>query len=114
VQIARRLRVDCARLRADCAAFARRLRGPCFLFEPFAFSLFPKDSNGKAVDFSKFKGKVVYGVNVASKCGYTESGYALLSRIAALKDKGIEVALFPVRKRFTLLYLLRNACFVRA
>lgn len=54
-----------------------------------------KDVNGKLIDFGKFKGKVVYGVNVASKCGYTANGYALLSRIAQLKDKGVEVALFP-------------------
>jgi hypothetical protein len=53
------------------------------------------DAKGNPVSFSKFKGKVVYGVNVASKCGYTSSGYNLLSRIAALKDKGVEVALFP-------------------
>lgn len=53
------------------------------------------DSNGKEVDFTKFKGKVVYGVNVASKCGYTANGYALLQRIASLKDKGVEVMLFP-------------------
>ena len=59
------------------------------------YDLSELDSTGKAVDFQKFKGKVVYGVNVASKCGYTASGYALLSRIAALRDKGVEVALFP-------------------
>jgi glutathione peroxidase-family protein len=34
-------------------------------------------------------------VNVASKCGYTASGYALLSKIAEMKDQGVEVAIFP-------------------
>ena len=83
------------------------------------YDITEQDSTGKEVSFEKFKGKVfpvnpfhdlfslrpsqtttsnlkvVYGVNVASKCGYTATGYALLSRIAALKDKGVEVALFP-------------------
>lgn len=54
-----------------------------------------KDSNGNDVSFEKFRGKVVYGVNVASKCGYTASGYNLLAKIAAMKDQGVEVALFP-------------------
>lgn len=52
-----------------------------------------KDFKGAEVDFSKFKGKVVYGVNVASKCGYTASGYTLLSKLA--KIPGAEVMLFP-------------------
>jgi len=52
-----------------------------------------KDSKGKDFDFSAFKGKVVYGVNVASKCGFTASGYKLLSEAAKLD--GVEVALFP-------------------
>ena len=34
-------------------------------------------------------------MNVASKCGYTASGYALLSKIAEMKDQGVEVAIFP-------------------
>lgn len=54
-----------------------------------------KDATGKSVSFSKFKGKVVYGVNVATKCGYTASGYALLARIAKMKSEGVEVAIFP-------------------
>lgn len=59
------------------------------------YDIVEKDASGNDVSFSKFKGKVVYGVNVASKCGYTASGYALLSKLAKLKDKGIEVAIFP-------------------
>jgi glutathione peroxidase len=64
------------------------------LFSSF-YEIVEKDATGRDVSFSKFKGKVVYGVNVASKCGYTASGYALLSKLSALKDKGVEVALFP-------------------
>ena len=57
------------------------------------YDLTEKDSKGKAVKFDKFKGKVVYGVNVASKCGYTSSGYKLLEKISSMD--GVEVALFP-------------------
>jgi hypothetical protein len=34
------------------------------------YDIVEKDATGKETPFSKFKGKVVYGVNVASKCGY--------------------------------------------
>ena len=57
------------------------------------YDITEKDYQGQAINFSKFKGKVVYGVNVASKCGYTASGYNLLSKIA--KIDGAEVLLFP-------------------
>jgi glutathione peroxidase len=57
------------------------------------YDIVEKDANGQMVKFDKFKGKVVYGVNVASRCGYTASGYALLSKVS--KMPGVEVALFP-------------------
>ncbi len=59
------------------------------------YDIVEKDASGNDVSFSKFKGKVVYGVNVASKCGYTASGYALLAKLSKLKSQGVEVALFP-------------------
>eukprot|EP00607_Mallomonas_marina_P005398 CAMPEP_0182439840 /NCGR_PEP_ID=MMETSP1167-20130531/86686_1 /TAXON_ID=2988 /ORGANISM="Mallomonas Sp, Strain CCMP3275" /LENGTH=180 /DNA_ID=CAMNT_0024633635 /DNA_START=593 /DNA_END=1135 /DNA_ORIENTATION=- len=59
------------------------------------YDIVEKDGEGKDVSFSKFKGKVVYGVNVASKCGYTASGYSLISKLSKMKDKGLEVAIFP-------------------
>lgn len=57
------------------------------------YDLTEKDAKGVDVKFDKFKGKVVYGVNVASKCGYTASGYALLEKLS--KMDGVEVLLFP-------------------
>jgi glutathione peroxidase-family protein len=59
------------------------------------YDIVETDGKGQPVNFNKFKGKVVYGVNVASKCGYTASGYALLERISAMKDQGVEVMIFP-------------------
>ena len=37
------------------------------------YDIVEKDASGKDITFSKFKGKVVYGVNVASKCGYVSN-----------------------------------------
>jgi hypothetical protein len=69
------------------------------------YSITEKDSDGNEVSFEKFRGKVVYGVNVASNCGYTKSGYDLIRRVAAMKDKGVEVALFPCNQVSLLIYL---------
>jgi glutathione peroxidase-family protein len=57
------------------------------------YDLVEKDAKGADVKFDKFKGKVVYGVNVASKCGYTKTGYELLAKIAKMPN--VEVAIFP-------------------
>ncbi len=59
------------------------------------YDIIEKDSEGRDFEFRQFKGKVVYGVNVASKCGYTASGYALIAKLLKLRDQGVEVALFP-------------------
>ena len=37
------------------------------------YDIIEKNSTGEDVSFSKFQGKVVYGVNVASKCGYVST-----------------------------------------
>jgi hypothetical protein len=70
----------------------RKLNTSCNMASNF-YDIVEKDANGEMIKFDKFKGKVVYGVNVASKCGYTASGYALLSKVS--KMPGVEVALFP-------------------
>ena len=59
------------------------------------YSLVEKDGKGSPFSFEQFRGRIIYGVNVASKCGYTASGYALLERLSALKEKGVECVLFP-------------------
>jgi glutathione peroxidase-family protein len=82
-----------------------------------------KDADGNEVSFSKFKvggcispyagqnrrgqlsqggvyenqGKVVYGVNVASRCGYTASNYKLMQKLSQIP--GLEIALFPCNVR---------------
>jgi glutathione peroxidase len=57
-----------------------------------------KDIDGKPVDLSKYKGKVVMIVNVASKCGNTPQ-YANLEKIyEAKKDKGFVVLGFPANE----------------
>ncbi|XWS60871.1 hypothetical protein CRYUN_Cryun07bG0074900 [Craigia yunnanensis] len=55
-----------------------------------------KDINGKDVFLSKFKGKGVLIVNVASKCGLTTSNYSELSHIyEKYKTQGFEILAFP-------------------
>ncbi|XP_059300913.1 probable glutathione peroxidase 5 [Lycium ferocissimum] len=55
-----------------------------------------KDSKGKDVDLSIYKGKVLLVVNVASKCSFTNSNYTQLTELYNnYKDKGFEVLAFP-------------------
>ncbi|KAL3645866.1 Glutathione peroxidase 7 [Castilleja foliolosa] len=55
-----------------------------------------KDIDGTDVSLSKFKGKVLLIVNVASKCGLTSSNYTELSQIyEKYKTQGLEILAFP-------------------
>lgn len=54
-----------------------------------------KDIDGKDVDLSAYKGKVLLIVNVASKCGATPQYENLQSVYKTFKDKGLVVLGFP-------------------
>ncbi|KAF9681328.1 hypothetical protein SADUNF_Sadunf06G0214600 [Salix dunnii] len=55
-----------------------------------------KDIDGKDVALSKFKGKVLLIVNVASKCGLTSSNYSELTHVyEKYKTQGFEILAFP-------------------
>lgn len=54
-----------------------------------------KDIDGKEVDLSKYKGKVVLIVNVASKCGLTPQYKQLVEINKKYKDQGFTVLGFP-------------------
>nr|WDE17984.1 glutathione peroxidase 2 [Litchi chinensis] len=55
-----------------------------------------KDAKGEDVHLSTYKGKVLLIVNVASKCGMTNSNYAELNHLyEKYKDQGLEILAFP-------------------
>ncbi|XP_059593829.1 probable glutathione peroxidase 5 isoform X1 [Vitis vinifera] len=55
-----------------------------------------KDYKAKDVDLSVYKGKVLLVVNVASKCGLTDSNYTQLTELYnKYKDRGFEILAFP-------------------
>ncbi|XP_024966592.1 probable glutathione peroxidase 5 [Cynara cardunculus var. scolymus] len=55
-----------------------------------------KDSKGKDVDLSIYKGKVLLVVNVASKCGFTNANYPKLTELyKKYKSEGLEILAFP-------------------
>lgn len=55
-----------------------------------------KDIDGKDVALSKFKGKLLLIVNVASRCGLTTSNYTELTDIyEKYKTQGFEILAFP-------------------
>ncbi|KAL5550717.1 hypothetical protein UlMin_000896 [Ulmus minor] len=55
-----------------------------------------KDDKGNDVDLSTYKGKVLIIINVASKCGLTNSNYTELNQLyEKYKDQGLEILAFP-------------------
>ncbi|KAK6116884.1 hypothetical protein DH2020_049375 [Rehmannia glutinosa] len=55
-----------------------------------------QDIDGNDVSLSKFKGRVLLIVNVASKCGLTSSNYSELSHLyEKYKTQGFEILAFP-------------------
>lgn len=59
------------------------------------YALSSQDIKGNIVTFANFEGKVVYVVNVASMCGYTASNYAEFKKLAKLRERGLEIMIFP-------------------
>jgi len=63
--------------------------------EPNIYSFEALDIHGKKVALSKFTGKVILVVNVASKCGHTKQYAGLESLYKKHHDKGLEILGFP-------------------
>ncbi|XP_048141731.1 probable glutathione peroxidase 8 [Rhodamnia argentea] len=60
------------------------------------YELTVKDEKGNDVSVGEYRGKVLLIVNVASKCGLTNSNYTELNQLyERYKDKGLEVLAFP-------------------
>ncbi|CAN1768002.1 Probable glutathione peroxidase 5 [Linum perenne] len=55
-----------------------------------------QDSRNKDVELSIYQGKVLLVVNVASRCGFTDSNYTQLTDLySKYKDRGFEILAFP-------------------
>lgn len=78
---------------ASVATAAEKEKSPS---APKALSFKMKNLEGKEVQLKKYSGKVVLVVNVASKCGLTDSNYKGLQKIYdKYQDKGLAILGFP-------------------
>ena len=59
------------------------------------YDLEVKDIDLNLINMSKFKGKTLLIVNVASACGFTPQYTGLQSLYEKYKDKGLEILAFP-------------------
>lgn len=59
------------------------------------YDIIETDLFGNPLNFEDFKGKVIYVVNVASYCGYTEENYELLRNLRKYASKGLEIIIAP-------------------
>ena len=59
------------------------------------FDFVVKDIEGTEVSLSRFKGKALLLVNVASKCGFTPQYAGLQTLYERYRDKGFEILGFP-------------------
>lgn len=59
------------------------------------YEIVERDIHGNELDFKRFKGKVVYVINVASYCGYTAENYAQFRMLQKYYTDGLEIVLAP-------------------
>jgi glutathione peroxidase-family protein len=59
------------------------------------YALTVKDINGNEVPLSKFEGKILLIVNVASKCGFTPQYKGLQTLYSRYHERGFEILGFP-------------------
>ncbi|KAM3208265.1 hypothetical protein ACQJBY_063128 [Aegilops geniculata] len=89
------------RAAVSVAAPRRRRRAPGVVYaaattEKSIYDFTVKDIDGKNVSLSKFKGKALLIVNVASQCGLTTANYTELSHLyEKYKTQGFEILAFP-------------------
>ena len=64
-------------------------------YDELFFNFNIRNTNGKLVNFSEFKDKVILVVNVASKCGFTKQYTGLQKLYEDYKDKGLIIIGIP-------------------
>lgn len=59
------------------------------------YDISERDINDNIIDFSTYRGKVLYIANTASYCGYTQSNFKLFEALNKYKEHGLEIIIKP-------------------
>jgi glutathione peroxidase-family protein len=79
-----------------CAPSCKKVEEETLAKIPDSFyDIIEHDIHGNEIDFHRFQGKVLYIVNVASYCGYTEENYAMFQKLQKYFVDGLEIILQP-------------------
>eukprot|EP00756_Hemistasia_phaeocysticola_P064427 Hpha_TRINITY_DN7784_c0_g1::TRINITY_DN7784_c0_g1_i1::g.85426::m.85426/K00432/gpx; glutathione peroxidase len=76
-------------------ALARGNRLPAAASEGCFYDIVEGGADGQEISFERFRGRVVYGVNVASRCACTASEYALLRAVHEQHGDSVALVVFP-------------------
>ena len=59
------------------------------------YDVIETDNKGQPLDFEQYKGKILFIINVASRCPYAKDHYSLFRRLFKYRSRGFEMILVP-------------------
>ena len=88
-------------MQTSCQASCEKFLTPVTTHYQSFYDIKEVDIEGRTIDFNDFHGKVVYIVNVASRCGYTRSNYQQIEKIVQTYSEDELVVVLARESKFS-------------